>query len=393
MTQNTEHWVRTWSASPQAAEVAVHAIDDATLRQEVRVSCGGDRLRLRISNEFGATGLRIGAASVALAGQPAGQSCTESAPIAHIVTFGGARCTFVPSGAPVVSDPIDLDVPALATLVVSLYVPGHVDSLTGHNILAGPGWVLPGDQTAAATVPEGAQEIDGRLLLSAVEVHTAEPAAGIVAIGGSITDGAGATLAAGGGWPALLGARLVAAGGRPAAVANQGISGDQLLNDGFGPSILGRLDRDVLSSPGLTHVILFEGMNDIVFSIAPGHLDPEFADLIAANTPVTADDLIGGFQQIIARCHLRGVPVYAGTLTPFADSGLDSPAAETVRQQVNAWMRTSGAFDAVFDFDAIWRNPDRPDRTRAEFDFGDHLHGNDAGHAALAASIDLGLFS
>jgi len=388
MTQTTEHWVRAWAASPQTAETAVHELDDATLRQEVRLTCSGDQLRVRISNEFGAAGLRIGAATVAIVGQ----SDTSTPQTTRNLTFGGLRGTFVPSGAPVVSDPVDLETPAQATVVVSLYVPGHVDNLTGHNILAGPGWVLPGDQTAADTVPQGAQEIDGRLLLSAVEVRTSQPAIGIVAVGGSITDGAGATLAAGGGWPALLAARFPQSDAHPVAVANQGISGDQLLNDGFGPSILARLDRDVLSSPGLTHVILFEGMNDIIFSIAPGQVDPEFAGLVAAVAPVTTADLIGAFRQIIDRCHLRGVPVFAATLTPFGGSGLETPAAETARQQINEWMRTSGAFDAVFDFDAVWRDPDHPDRTRAEFDFGDHLHGNDAGHAALAASIDLSLF-
>ncbi|WP_432825201.1 SGNH/GDSL hydrolase family protein [Dactylosporangium sp. CA-092794] len=382
------HWVRSWAAAPQRADQDLPDIADATLRQAVRISCGGSRLRIRFTNEFGGTGVTIGAARVGIAG-PDGTVLPGSD---RGLTFAGAPSRFVPAGAPAISDPVDLVVPALATLVVSVYLPGHVNDVTGHNLVAGPGWIIPGDQTSAAGLPPAAERLDGRALLSGVETLVPSSAVGIVAIGSSVTDGAGATNAAGGGWPEQLAARFAAASNRPAAVANQGISGNRLLNDGFGASILARFDRDVLALPGVTHLVLLGGMNDITFSIAPGEVDPEFAGIMTTDAPIGTADVIAAYRQIIERAHAHGVAVFGATLTPCGGAGSSTPDGEAARQHVNDWIRGSGAFDAVLDFDAVWRDPEDPARIAAGYDFGDHMHGNDAGYRALADSIDLGLF-
>jgi lysophospholipase L1-like esterase len=308
------------------------------------------------------------------------------------LTFAGTPSAFVPAGAPAISDPADLVVPALATLVVSVYLPGRVNDVTGHNLVAGPGWIIPGDQTAAAGLPSAAEPLDGRALLSGVETLVPEPAVGIVAIGSSVTDGAGATNAAGGGWPEQLAARFAAASDRPVAVANQGISGNRLLNDGFGASILARFDRDALASPGVTHLVLLGGTNDIAYSIAPGDVDPELAGIMTTDAPVGTADLIAAYRQITERAHAHGAAVFGATLTPYGGSGSSTPDGEAARQQVNDWIRGSRAFDALLDFDAVWRDPQDPARIAAGFDLGDHMHGNDAGYKALADSIDLALF-
>ncbi|MBK3567079.1 SGNH/GDSL hydrolase family protein [Streptomyces sp. MBT62] len=382
------HWVRSWAAAPQRADQDLPDIADATLRQHVRISCGGSRVRIRFTNECGGTGVTIGAARVAIAGSDG----TVRPGSDRGLTFAGTPSTFVPAGAPALSDPVDLAVPALATLVVSVHLPGRVNDVTGHNLVAGPGWIVPGDRTAAAGLPSAAVPLDGRALLSGVETLVPESAVGIVAIGSSTTDGAGATNAAGGGWPEQLAARFAVASDRPVAVANQGISGNRLLNNGLGTSILARFDRDVLASPGVTHLVLLAGTNDIAYSIAPGAGNPEFAWMMPTDAPVGTADLIAAYRQIIDRAHAHGVAVFGATLTPYGGSDAGTPDGEAARRHVNDWIRSSGAFDAVLDFDAVWRDPEDPARIAPGFDLGDHMHGNDAGYRALADSIDLGLF-
>ena len=382
-----DHWIRSWAAAPQRVGRGLAPIAAATLRQHVRISCGGSRIRIRFTNELGTTGVTLGAARVGIAG-PDG---TIAAGSDRRLRFGGAPSTFVPAGSPVISDPVELTVPPLATLVVSLFVPGRVDDVTGHALVAGPGWVIPGDETGAARVAPAARPLDGRALLSGVETLVPPSAVGIVAIGSSVTDGAGAT-DAGGGWPEQLAARCAAASSRPAAVANQGISGNRLLNDGIGSSMLARLDRDVLASPGATHLIVFAGSNDIAYSIAPGDVDAELAAAMPTDAPVGTADLIAAYRQIIERCHAHGVAVLGATITPSGGADSSTPDGETARRQVNDWIRGSRAFDAVLDFDAVWRDPEVPARITGAFDLGDHRHGNDAGYRALADSVDLALF-
>ncbi len=228
-----------------------------------------------------------------------------------------------------------------------------------------------------------------------MEVARDGPAKTIVAFGDSITDGVGATQGADRRWPDRLAERLVRRGGAAVFVANQGISGNRVLNDGFGVSALERFDRDVLATPGLAYVIVFEGINDIGISFAPrrGEGGPlaEFMKRFGG-APVGADDIIAGYRQLIARAHAAGVKIYGATITPYQGAGTASAEGEAARQAVNSWIRTSGAFDAVIDFDAVWRDPARPGQIREGYHMGDHLHGNDAGYAAMADSIDLALF-
>jgi lysophospholipase L1-like esterase len=392
-TNNAGDWVRTWGASPQAAHDGLGSLDDhppladVTLRQVVRVSGGGRRVRVRFTNEFGTAPLTIGAARVGLAA-PGGAVAQGSD---RVLTFAGAPAVTVPAGAPVLSDPVDLPLPALAELSVSLYLPGHVATCTCHDPALNTGWTIPGNAVTAPTLPENAEVLPVWALMSAVEVLPDAPARTIVVLGDSRTDGAGSTPDTNHSWPDLLARRLATQGGY---VANQGISGNRMLHDGIGTAALARFDRDVLATPGLGHVVLAIGANDIVISFAPRADDGPLSGFLAMfpGEPATTDDVIAGYRQLILRAHRRGVAVYAATIAPYEGSEIYTADGERARQAVNDWIRTSGAFDAVLDFDAVWRDPDHPSRIRDDFHAGDHLHGNDVGYQALADSIDLSLF-
>jgi len=387
---NDGGWVRTWGASPQAAFDGLGSLDDhppladVTLRQVVRVGGGGRGVRVRFTNEFGTAPFTIGAARVGLA-TPGGGVRPGSE---RVLTFSGASTTTVPAGAPILSDPVDLPVPALGKLTISLYLPGRVETCTCHDPALDTGWTIPGNAVSSPALPENAELLPVRALISAVDLLPDAPAKTVVVLGDSRTDGAGSTQDANHSWPELLAERLAG------HVSNQGISGNRMLNDGIGTAGLARFDRDVLATPGLGHVILSLGGNDLVISCAPRD-DGPVADFLKMfpGEPVTTDDVIAGYRQMLARAHERGVQVYATTIAPFEGADLYTPEGENARQVVNEWIRTSGAFDAVLDFDAVWRDPAHPTRIRADFHAGDHLHGSDTGYRALADSIDLSLFS
>lgn len=393
-----ESWVRTWGASPQAPNAALGAAfsypsfdGDVTLRQVVRISGGGKRLRIRFTNEFGAGPLAIGGAHIGLTAPGGAIQPSSDRPL----TFAGKPTATVPTGAPILSDPIDLPLQALSKLTISLYLPGKVATCSCHGTAVESGWIIPGDAAAAPALPGNAAPLAVRALISAVEVDPGAPAKTIVLFGDSITDGVGSTMDADRRWPDLLAERLVKRGGPAVYLSNQGISGNRVLNDGFGVSALARFDRDVLATPGLGYVVVFEGINDIGISFAPrSDTGPLAAFMKAfAGDPITAEDIIAGYRQMIARAHERGVKLYAATITPYGGASTAAPQGETARQAVNAWIRTSGAFDGVLDFDAVWRDPANPGQIREGWHAGDHLHGSDAGYKALADSIDLGLFN
>jgi lysophospholipase L1-like esterase len=394
-TNNAGNWVRTWGASPQAAHDGIGSLDghppltDVTLRQVVRISGGGGRVRIRFTNEFGTAPFTIGAAQVGLATPGGGvQPGSE-----RVLAFSGAPAVTVPVGGPILSDPVDLPLPALAKLSISLYLPGRVETCTCHDPALETGWTIPGNAVTAPTLPENAEVLPVRALISAVELLPHAPAKAIVVVGDSRTDGAGSTPDTNHSWPELLAERLAEQGMAAGYVSNQGISGNRLLNDGIGAAALARFDRDVLATPGLGYVVLSVGGNDIGISFAPRD-DGPLADFLKMfpGAPVTTDDVITGYRQLIARAHERGVRVYGTTIAPFEGAEISTPEGESARQTVNEWIRTGGAFDAVLDFDAVWRDPDRPSRIREDFHCGDHLHGSDAGYQALADSIDLSLF-
>ena len=391
------NWARSWGASPQGPIVGLgppfsstQAFHDVTLRQVVRLSGGGRQVRVRFTNEFGTTPLTIGAAHVAIAADNGAIQPGSD----HVLTFAGKPTATVPAGAPLVSDPVDMTVAARAKLTISFYLPGQVDTCTCHGTSAATGWTMPGNTAAAPAQPADTMPLAVRALISAVDVGSDGPARTIVTFGDSITDGVGATTDADKRWPDQFAERLIQRGGPAVYVSNQGISGNRVLNDGMGVSALARFDRDVLSTPGLAYVIVFEGINDIGIAFAPRTETGPLAGFLKAfgGAPITADDIIAGYRQLIARAHQRGVKIYAATVTPYGGAGTDSPQGEAARQAVNTWIRTSGAFDGVIDFDAAWRDPAHPNQIREGLHAGDHLHGSDAGYKVLADSIDLGLF-
>ena len=387
------NWLTTWGASPQgpsAGGAADSGFSDRTIRQVVRISAGGRQVRVRLTNEFGVAPINVGAAHIAISG-PDGAIRPGTD---RVLTFGGRPAAVIPPGAPLLSDPVRLNAPALASLSISLYLKGDAGACTCHAVGLQTGYVSDkGDFTAAETFPT-ARKMQARAFLSGVEVSGGRPGKAVVVLGDSITDGVGSTSDANHRWPDLLAERLAGrAGPGQWAVVNEGIGGNRLLHDGRAASALARFDRDVLAQPGVAYVVVFEGINDIGLSHI-GDVHGPIADSLRpiAGAPVDADDIIAADTQLIARAHAQGLKVYGVTLTPFGGAFYATPEGETDRQKVNAWIRSSGAFDAVLDFDAAWRDPAHPTQISASLHAGDHLHGSDAGYRAAAAAINLGLF-
>jgi lysophospholipase L1-like esterase len=379
-TDPQHYWARSWYAAPLAATAdrMPPPLKNTTVRQTVRVSLGGERFRLRLSNEFGDAPVRIGRATVFLVGN-------DGTPVAgseRDVAFDGLPGAVLPGGAPILSDPVDLDLPALSRLTVSLYLPDDVPQPTIHLLGLATSQVGPGDQASAPELVDAATTTQ-RVLLSGVDVERARPGRVIVTLGDSITDGANGTRDADRRWPDLLARRLQAAGRTDVAVANAGISGNRILSPraGLGVSALARFDRDVLAVPGATDVIILEGVNDI--GMAWRDKDPY---------PPTATDLVAGYRQMITRAHARGLRVFLATILPYEGANYWSEPGEAVRQAVNTWIRSGGEADGVIDFDLVMREPASPSRLAATYDSGDHLHPNDAGFRAMADAIDLTLF-
>lgn len=387
-------WVGTWAASPLPPRAAAGPFaatpdfENQTIRQFVRISTGGSRLRLRLTNEYGTTPLRLGAVSIARVDDSGGIRPET----VEAVTFSGESATTIPAGAPMLSDALEFATSDLETLAISLFVPEGTGPCTCHQ--AGMQTALvsaPGDFTDRAFEP--ADTIQERAFLSGVEVSANGPAKAIVLLGDSITDGVGSTVDANARWPDKLAERLLARDdGTSWGIANAGISGNRILSDGAGESALARFDRDVLAVPGATHVVVFEGINDLgfEFGIRGGPLQDAVAGLPVST--VTTESMIAGYRQLIARARSKGLTVIGATITPYEGATYYDPRGEEIRQEINAWIRESGEFDAVLDFDAVLRDSDNPERMAEPLHAGDFLHGSDAGYRALAGSIDLSLF-
>ncbi|MBQ0985155.1 SGNH/GDSL hydrolase family protein [Streptomyces sp. F63] len=388
-------WTGTWGAAPTTVPASDDTVfEDQTLRQIVRVSRAGETLRVRFSNEFGTERLRIGEARVARrAGGEPGSSIDPATD--RRLTFGGRRSVTVPPGAPLLSDPVTLRVPAGTDLVVSIHLPRRTPGSTVTAFAHQTNYVADGNVTGRTHLAAAAPH-DRWYFLTGVSVAAHRPATA-VALGDSIT--AGTSDDANNRWSDVLARRLQEHPAlRGTGVVNKGISGNRLLHDPnppeghpaeayaayFGESGLARFDRDVLAQPGARYAMVLLGVNDLGH---PGTIAPE-------SERVTAEDLINGHRQLIARAHERGLKIYGGTVTPFKNDtlGFYSEENEAARQRLNHWIRTSGAYDGVIDFDRAVRDPQDPERLLPAYDSGDHLHPNDAGLTAMGRAVPLRLF-
>jgi lysophospholipase L1-like esterase len=389
----TAGWVATWSSAPIApGQTTIDSLfgtnrsrgfENETIRHVAHVSVGGQRVRVRLSNVFGKQPLRIGAAYVALSS--GGQSIYPHT--SRRVTFSGQSVLVIPAGAVALSDSVDLAVPGGAELAVSIHLPGPTEQATFHELTMQNSYIAGGNVANAAALT-GAVPTQSTYYLTAIEVLPFEPVGALVAFGDSITQGGASTVDQNRTWPDLLSARLNPNPGRPRlSVVNQGIGCGRLLWDFCGPGGAARFDRDVLATSGVTRVIVALGLNDIMIpALLPLFGYPDYA----AQT-VSAQEIIVGLHQLVLRARSAGLRVYGATLTPFGSSavpGLYTPENEAKREAVNRWIRTSGAFDGVIDFEAAVRDPSNPDRLLPAYD-ADGVHLTDAGYQAMANAVNL----
>jgi lysophospholipase L1-like esterase len=373
-------WIEAWY-SPPFPPTAALAFNDVrvfahqTVRQVIRLQVGGNRVRVRLTNELGLSPVKVGSVHIALSSPNA---VTEPE-TDHVLTFNGRREAVVPTGQALVSDPVEMTVGAFADVAISVYYPERL-APSGH--LSQVHLSAKGDHGEDA-VWVGGTTARAPGLVSGVEVTTNQPHRVVVAFGDSITEGAGATPGTNMDWPEQLARRIDSSGSAKGwVVINSGISGNRLLHEGSGQRALDRFERDALEIPGVRAVILTEGINDIGWAFDPN----------GDTGPLTVADITGAYEQLIARAHARGVKIFAGTLNPFENAGYYHPEGEALRLAVNEWIRTSGAFDGVFDFEKAVGDPRHPARYLGSDQSGDNLHPNDAGYRAMAGAIDLSDF-
>jgi lysophospholipase L1-like esterase len=375
-------WVGTWAAAPMLAlpGFSVRAFGLTTLRQIVHITNGGDRLRVRFTNAYGSDPLTIADAHVGLSA--GGSSVREGTDQA--LTFEGMASIRIAPGAEVYSDPVSLVVPSLSDVAISFFLPNQVmRAETYHSFADQNNFMVNGDQAGASSLSD-TTDLTSWYFVDGVDVPAADGSRAIVALGDSITDGAHSTIDANRRWPDVLAARLKK---EPrlenVSVLNQGIGGNRVLNEEAGPSALSRFDRDVLAQNGARYVIVLEGINDV----------GRFAHLTAPEDDIRAENLEFALRQIAEQAHEHGMKAYGATLTPYGGAHYYSDKGEQVREDVNHWIRTSGVFDAVIDFDKMTQDPANPKQFNAAYDCGDHLHPNDAGYRAMGEGIDLTLFA
>jgi lysophospholipase L1-like esterase len=379
--QTAPQWVGTWATAPMAADgVNMRPFSGTTLREIVHISAGGAQIRVRFTNAFGTDPLTIADAHVALrAGNAAIQPGTD-----HAITFGGATSVNIPPGAELFSDPVALAVQPLSDLAVSFFLPSQVmRAETYHSFACQDNFIAIGDVPSAADLPD-ATKIFSWYFLDGVDVQAVDGSRAVVTLGDSITDGALSTHNANLRWPDILAARLNSDPNlKNVSVLNAGIGGNRVLNEVTGPSAISRIDRDLLSQSGVRYVIVLESINDIG---RLAHLSNPYDD-------ITAQQLEMGLKQIVDAAHEHGIKAIGATITPYGGAGYYSDKGEAVREAVNDWIRNSGTFDGVADFDKATQDPANPTHFNAAYDSGDHLHPKDDGYKAMAGSIDLTLFA
>lgn len=382
-------WVASWTAAPHAplgteGPFAAPSYDNVTLTQIIRVSEGGTQLRVTLSNRYGAAPLTIGAARIARI-DDAGNEVPGSG---RTLTFGGEAGAVIPRGAPFVSDAVEVDLPDLARMKVELYLPTATGPCTCHLTGVDELAVSPSGNFVGQRF-EPASKAQHRAFLSAVEVDSPDALGTIVTYGDSITDGVGATPGANRRWPDVLADRLQAAD-KEWAVANQAISGNRVLSPGMGESALARFDEDVLSLSNVRYMIVFVGVNDIGNRFGPQRTGGPFPGM--DQPPITVEQMIAGYKQLVARAHAKGIKVIGSPIGPYKGAAYWSEQGEAARQAINEWILDSGAFDAVVRLDTAFADPADPARMREWYHMGDFLHGSDAGLKAVGASIPLELF-
>lgn len=383
-----EPWTTAWATAQQYYQAdnsqPEGAFEDVTLRQLVRSTIAGRQLRVRISNAFGTDALVLGGVNVALAPDPASPKIIPATD--RPLTFSGTRQVIVPAGAEYLSDPLSLDLPALATLAVSMHILKDPKAESGHPGSRATSYLAKGERLSATDMP-GAKKIDHWYNLTGIDVAGGRGA--IAILGDSITDGNGVESNSNQRWPDFLMARLQAdPRTRRLSVLNLGIGGNRLLNDGLGPNALARFDRDVLGRSNVRYLIVFEGVNDL------GTLTRE-APVSAAEHKAHRERMIAAYRQMIARARERGIKAIGATITPYGSFGYYHPTAanEADRQSVNAWIRGPGNFDFIIDFDRLLRDPKSPDRLLPQYDKGDGIHPSIAGYRLMGNAVPLSLFA
>jgi lysophospholipase L1-like esterase len=390
------HWVGTWGAAPSpqltSAEMETQKLvfRDQTVREIVHISIGGDTVRVRLANSFGAEPVEIGAAHIAVSASRSGITPGSD----RVLTFSGRPHTTIPAGAVMISDPVQLKVASAANLAISVYFPKNAIGGAVHYAAQQTSYIAHGDATATASLDSPAT-ITSWVFLTGVDVLAPAGAGSIIAFGDSITDGSRSTVDSNHRWPDTLAARLLARKPNPElAVVDMGIGGNRILHEGaaskrpqFGINALARFDQDVLAQPGVRFLLILEGINDI------GHAGSSAPE----SESVTADDIIAGLAQMIERAHEKGIKVIGATITPFEGEGnitrhYWTPEKAKIREAVNAWIRSGKGFDSFVDFDKAVRDPAHPNKILPAFDSGDQLHPSDAGYKAMGEAIPLSLF-
>jgi len=379
-------WVTTWSASPQVAvpgTLSATGFDNQTVRDIVFTSAGGNAARVVLTNVFGTSPLRVGHVTLAIAGSGA---AVRAGTVAR-VSFGGSSSIEIPPGAQALSDPVTMRVPALTDLAVSVYLPGQTGAATIHSDAQQDNWVSgAGDHAGDASAGAFTTNTQSWYYVSDVIVRLPGAAGTVVAFGDSITDGFQSTVNANARWPNDLARRLDARHGPALSVADEGISGDRVLNDSLccGVNAVARFERDALDQPGVRDVIVLIGINDFGFSALPPN--PIYNPV----TDVSAAQVIAGYRQLIAQARARGLKVIGATLLPFKGAAYYTAAGEAKREAVNAWIRLRGAWDGVIDFDKVMRDPADPLALNPAYNSGDNLHPNDAGYQVMANAVSPG---
>ncbi|TAK94709.1 MAG: SGNH/GDSL hydrolase family protein [Verrucomicrobia bacterium] len=376
------HWVTTWGCAPQLTEpgnLPTPPLANSTLRQFVRTTIGGKQVRVRLSNAYGTNSVTINAAHLALsAGTGSAGSGEINSTTDRALTFRGVPGTVIPPGQVAYSDAVAFDLPAITNVAVSIYF-GNISATTinGHPGSRTTSFIVASNVVSAANLPTASKTAHW-YLITGIEVLADSSSKAVVALGDSITDGRGSTTDGNDRWPDALAKRLITnAPTAGVAVVNMGIGGNGIFG-GLGPSAIKRFDRDVLNQSGARYFILFEGVNDIGSG---------------SSTMTTATNLITAYADFANKAHGRNLRAYGATITPFGGSGYYTTLHEQERQMVNAWFRTNNIYDALIDFDAAVRDPVTLTNLSSPYDSGDHLHLSPAGYRAMAAAMDLNLFT